>query len=71
MGTILVKAAQPGRVALWDRDPNHPGGEAFVDSDVPVEVAKTSAVLMALAQGRIVEVVVDAPAIAEKPRAKR
>lgn len=62
---ITVKATHPGRVAVWDRHPDHPGGEIFVYSDEPVKAAMTPAVMLALSEGRIVEA---APAAAaEQP----
>lgn len=55
--TILVKSAKPGNhVALWDRHPDHPGGEVFVSGDAVVEAAETPGVLRALADKRIVQV---------------
>lgn len=56
MANIYVKAAKAGSVALWDRHPDHPNGEIFVDGDAVVEAAMTPNVLRALADGRIVQV---------------
>jgi hypothetical protein len=58
--TIRVKA-HPNtgeRVAIWEVDPAHPGGEIYVagqDSD-PVEAAETAGVLGALRDDRLVKV---------------
>lgn len=54
---ITVSAArQDGRVALWERHPDHPGGEVFVAAGGgPVQAACTPAVLRALAEGALVE----------------
>lgn len=55
--TILVKSAKDGnQVALWDRHPDHPGGEIFVSGPAVVEAAETPGVLRALADKRIVQV---------------
>jgi hypothetical protein len=58
---IMVKSALPpapdggNRVALFERDPAHPDGEAFVAGPDPVKVGKsTVGVLAALREGRIV-----------------
>ena len=44
------------RVVLWERDPAHPGGEAFVASSTPAQVAKTGEVARLLREGYLVEV---------------
>lgn len=46
----------PRRVALWERHPDHPGGEVFVVGDRVVDVAETTAVAQALKAGRLVKV---------------
>lgn len=53
---ITVSAARlDGRVALWERHPDHPQGEVLVTSGSgPVLVARTPGVLRALADGRLV-----------------
>jgi hypothetical protein len=54
---MLVRAGRAdGQVALWDRNPAHPDGEAWVCGGTPVLVARTRAVLAGLADGRLVEV---------------
>lgn len=54
---MIIKSNLPdNRVALWERHPDHPGGEIFVVGDNEVEVAETHAVKTALNQGRVVEV---------------
>lgn len=54
---ITVEAARDdGRVALWEKDPAHPDGEVFIASGTGRhEVARTPAVLRALAEGRLIE----------------
>ena len=54
--TLRVKASDPTRVGLWDKNPAHPGGEVWVTGDAEVEVADTTEVRDALTQKRIVEV---------------
>lgn len=69
--TVMVKSGlQPAadgaqKVALWEVDPAHPGGEVFVAAHVnadgevvnePVEVGRTAAVGRKLADGELVEV---------------
>lgn len=44
------------RVVLWERDPAHPGGEAFVASSAPALVGKTGDVARLLREGFLVEV---------------
>lgn len=51
---MYVKAAKPGRVALWERHPDHPSGEVFIHTDKPVEVAMTPAVQVRLKSGVLV-----------------
>lgn len=51
MELITVKAAQTGRVALWERNPAHPGGEVFVAGDLVVQVALTPEVQTRLNNG--------------------
>lgn len=53
----LAKNATGGEpVALSEVHPDHPGGEVFVYGDKPVKVARTAAVSLALAQGKLEEV---------------
>jgi len=67
---ITVSAAcLDGRVALWERHPDHPDGEVLVTAGNevasgtgPVVVARTPGVLRALADGRLVLAPVSAPA---------
>ena len=44
------------RVALWDKHPDHPGGEVFIAGAKIFLVARTPAVIAALRQGVLVEV---------------
>lgn len=54
---IRVKSALPdNRVALWDRNPAHPGGEVLIWGDDVREVAETEAVRNAIKDGRLVEI---------------
>jgi len=67
---ITVSAArQDGRVALWERHPDHPGGEVFVAADSGrVQVARTPAVQAALTGGRLLEHLRPAvPVVAPEP----
>ena len=58
---ITVKSALPTapdgghKIALFERDPSHPNGEAFISGPEPVEVGKTPGVVAALRSGAIVE----------------
>lgn len=42
-------------VALWERDPAHPGGEVLVAGDRPVRVARTERVVEKLRDGELVQ----------------
>lgn len=44
------------RVVLWERDPQHPGGEAFVGGSTPDHVARTGEVERLLHQGLLIEI---------------
>lgn len=44
------------RVVLWERDPQHPGGEAFVGGSAPAEVGRTGEVERLLHAGLLLEV---------------
>jgi hypothetical protein len=52
----VLSNRQDDRVVLWERDPAHPGGEAFVASGAPAKVAKTGEVARLLREGFLVEV---------------
>lgn len=54
---IVVEAAQEdGRVALWEKHPDHPGGEVYITAGSGRhKVARTPAVLRALAEGKLIE----------------
>lgn len=56
--TLWVKAAPElhGKVALWERHPDHPHGEVYVAGDKPVEVARTGEVLLRLRNKTLIEV---------------
>lgn len=57
---ILVKAADPERVALWERNEDHPDQEVFVWGEQVFQVANTAQVQQRLASGALV-LVEDAP----------
>jgi len=58
---ILVKAANPERVALWEKHADHPDSEVYVAGEDAVQVALTPMVQRKLDQGVLVRVE-DAPA---------
>lgn len=58
--TIWVKSGlKDNKVALWEVDEAHPGGEVYIADSSPeakaIEVAKTSQVMKFLGEGRLVE----------------
>jgi hypothetical protein len=61
--TIWVQATRGERVALWERDPRHPGGEVWVAGEAPQEVYPTPTVHRLLREGALtlVEAPQDAP----------
>ena len=52
---------KPGQVAIWERDPEHPGGEIYLAAPhegqeaAHVKVARTAEVSKRLSDGRLVE----------------
>lgn len=66
---IWVKAGDPARVGLWERAPEHPGGEVWVSGDQVVEVAETTMVLQQLQSGALVRVSGPQGAPESKPEA--
>lgn len=55
--TMSVKSTRPdNRVALWERDENHPGGEAMVYGPDPVEVGDTPLVRLRIGEGALEQV---------------
>ena len=56
--TVRVRVGEPGGwvVALWERHPEHPGGEVFLAGGGEFEVALTPAVAARLRDGRLVAV---------------
>lgn len=58
MELITVKSApfyaQTGRIALWQKHPDHPSGEAFVAGDIVAQVANTEEVQTRIANGFLV-----------------
>ncbi len=56
MMTVRVRVGDPGGsvVALWERHPEHPGGEVFLAGGGVFEVALTPAVEARLRDGRLV-----------------
>lgn len=61
---ILVKAANPERVALWERHADHPNEEAWVAGEDAVLVALTPLVQRKLDQGVLLRI---EPALEETP----
>lgn len=55
---LTVQAARTdGRVVLWERHAEHPGGEVFIAGNgAAVPVARTAAVLGKLRAGELIEV---------------
>lgn len=54
---ITVKSTlPPDHVALWERHPDHPGGEVYIADNDEHQVAETMAVRAALGRGVLVEV---------------
>ena len=69
MARIFVNyIATDGRVALWEKHPDHPDGEIFIGGPTvePVEVEDTAAVRQAIRDDRLVEVRDFKPAAKEK-----
>lgn len=71
---IVVRSTLPdGRVALWDRDKRHPGGEVFIaDGHATHQVARTDMVEQRIREGSLIIVpkkpakpVVEAEPVAE------
>lgn len=63
---ITVKSGlDSGKIALFERDPKHPGGEVFIVAPGVFEVAETAAVMAALGNGRLVRVQPEQPAVVE------
>lgn len=59
---ILVKAANPERVALWERHADHPDSEVYVAGEGVFEVALTPDVQKKLDKGVLLRVEPEAPA---------
>lgn len=53
---ILVKAASPERVALWERHADHPDNEVYVAGEDAVLVALTPLVDRKLKQGVLIRI---------------
>lgn len=51
MAIITVLGVEPNRVCLWQRDPAHPGSEAYVADGMVVQVADTPEVLERINNG--------------------
>lgn len=60
--TIRVRANAGQRVALWERHPDHPGGEIFLKGDDTADVAETPAVRSAIGDGRLLLISPSPPA---------
>lgn len=54
MSLVTVIGTQDNMVALWERHPDHPGGEVFITGMKAVKVALTPAVQTRLKDGRLV-----------------
>lgn len=63
--TIWVRSLVKGRpgggdqVVLWERDERHPGGEAYIAGETPVEVFPTPAVTALIRELKLEEVEVE------------
>ena len=54
---ITVQYARTdGRVAVWERNPDHPTGEIYIASAGTYAVAQTAGILSALREGSLIEV---------------
>lgn len=62
MITVKSALADKSRIALFEKHPDHPGGELLVTGESEFQAAKTRAVLAALGDGRLVEVGLTQPA---------
>lgn len=73
MDVLRVRVAEPedNRVTLWERHPEHPGGEVWLEGAGEFTVAATPAVTARLRSGQLVavgSVLVEAPpAVAPTP----
>lgn len=69
IAVVTVRAAVvTDRVALWERHPAHPGGEAFIAGDgVAVAVAATPTVVALLAAGVLARADVQTPDATPEP----
>jgi hypothetical protein len=52
-----IKPDMADPVALWEKDERHPGGEAYIAGDTPVQVACTERVAAKLRAYELLEVV--------------
>lgn len=68
MMTVRVRVGDPGGsvVALWERHPEHPGGEVFLAGGGVFEVALTPAVEARLRDGRLVAAEAEVAAAVER-----
>lgn len=64
--TITVQAANGNRVALWERHPDHPGGEIFLKGGTVADAAETPAVRAAISAGRLVVLSSSSPSPADE-----
>lgn len=53
--TLKMNEDGSSKVALWEKDARHPGGEAYIAGDKPVEVGETAQVSKLLRDGVIVK----------------
>lgn len=56
MITVKSNLKDTSKVAFWEQHAAHPNGEVFVTGDGEFEIARTTAVIQAIGQGRIIEV---------------
>lgn len=61
MDFVTVISTTPNGVALWEKHPDHPAGEAYVTGDMVAKVANTPLVDRLLSNGRLGLVVDGAP----------
>src|SRR5690606_27066136 len=52
-GFLRVRGNRPGRVAFWERHPDHPDGEVFIGGTSTGVVAETDSVRRAVRDGRL------------------
>ena len=73
MDRVRVRVADPesNRVTLWERHPQHPGGEVWLAGAGEFDVAATPAVVARLRSGSLVQVEAAAPTPETVPTGER